>query len=734
MKKTLLTLILFFPAAVIRAEGTKASEDTVPVSAETPADTINLESIVVTATRTPNALKEVPELTRVITKRQIDLMGNVQLEDILQQEFAGAEFHQAGYGTTVSLQGLDARYVLFLLNGERMAGETYGNIDFSRIPVQQIERIEIVKGASSVLYGSNAMGAVVNIVTREPEKKANVAAQVRYGGYYERNFDKSDRSGEYERKMDLPNLTASAYAGFAGKKFRSATQIAYQSVDAYRMFSTEREKRYYKSGDHAGEVIETEGGGINVSGFQSGNVSQEFWFRLAPKAEAYVKGGVYLKNRYDFAGEGDGMIITPPDGEAGATEEWAYENNYGYTVNARVRYSINDKNTLWFSLFADTYFRREKQDGTVTPKQRHQYLAPRVVWMNTPDRINRITVGAEVMRERLNYDLTASGYDDPYTFNTLSVFAQDEVRVSDRFSVDAGFRIENYGFHDLVGMYRNFVGKPKQKLNKKEGFSVTPKAAFIYRQDRFTWRLNYAMGFRNPSLKEKYMEYYQPVMGMTITGNPDLVPERNQYVSLSGEYASPDRAFNTSLNLYANFFRDKIDVYQEGKSLVYHNTDKSRLLGIEWIGSLRLLKGWQLQGNYSYVDLDEEAPADKTSYIYTSPHTATLQTSYGRDLKKGYALGVSVAGRYIGKKEYDDRIPLVIPAEEGGRPEVIQGVYTVKLPGYTVWNLSVHCSYKNRYTLTAGVNNLFDYRPKVVSFNSALTPGINGFVQLSVVF
>ncbi len=732
MKKTLLTLIFFSLTMFVLADKGNRRDDSERVPEETPADTINLDRIVVTATRTPNRLKEVPELTRVITKRQIESMGNVQLEDILQQEFAGAEFHQAGYGTTVSLQGLDARYVLFLINGERMAGETYGNIDFSRIPVHQIERIEIVKGASSVLYGSNAMGAVVNIVTREPQEKSTVAAQIRYGGYYERNFKPGERLGEYERKMDLPNFTASGYAAFSGKKFRSATQAVYQSVDAYQMLSTEREKRYYKTGTHAGEVIETDGGGINVSGFQTGNVSQEFWFTLAPKVEAYVKGGVYLKNRYDFAGAGDGMIITPSE-DTDQTEDWAYENNYGYTLNAQVKYSVNDKNFFLFSLFADTYFRREQEGDAVTPKQRHQYLAPRVVWRNTPDRINRITVGTEMVRERLNYDLTSSGYEVPYTFNTLSVFAQDEVRVSEKFSIDAGFRIENYGFDNLVEMYRNFVGKPKQKVNKKEGFSVTPKAAFIYRQNRFTWRLNYAMGFRNPSLKEKYMVYYQPVMGLTITGNPDLVPERNQYVSLSGEYAAPNRAFHTSLNLYANFFRDKIDVYQEQKSLIYHNTAKSRLLGIEWTGNIRLLKGWLLQGNYSYVALEEEAPADKTSYIFTSPHTATLQTSYSRDLKKGYAWGVSVAGRYIGKKEYEDRIPLIIPSP-AGKPDIIQGVYTVKLPGYMIWNLSVRCSYKNRYTLTAGVNNLFNYRPKVVSFNAALTPGINGFVQLSALF
>lgn len=107
----------------------------------------------------------------MITARDLESRGVATIQEALENELAGVEFHQAGYGTSLSFQGLDARYVLFLVNGERMAGETYGNIDYARIPVSNIERIEIVRGASSVLYGSNAMGAVVNIITKMPQNR-----------------------------------------------------------------------------------------------------------------------------------------------------------------------------------------------------------------------------------------------------------------------------------------------------------------------------------------------------------------------------------------------------------------------------------------------------------------------------------------------------------------------------------------------------------------------------------
>ena len=92
--------------------------------------TVDMNEVVVTATRTPLPLKNTPVITRVITSRDIERSGAVTLQQALERELAGVEFHQAGYGSSLSFQGLDSRYVLFLLDGERIAGETYGNIDY----------------------------------------------------------------------------------------------------------------------------------------------------------------------------------------------------------------------------------------------------------------------------------------------------------------------------------------------------------------------------------------------------------------------------------------------------------------------------------------------------------------------------------------------------------------------------------------------------------------------------
>lgn len=252
MKRVVLCILTLAPTF---GQGICATEE---LPATPPHDTlsVNMEDVVITATRTPLPLKKTPVITRVITARDLESRGVATIQEALENELAGVEFHQAGYGTSLSFQGLDARYVLFLVNGERMAGETYGNIDYARIPVSNIERIEIVRGASSVLYGSNAMGAVVNIITKMPQKQVEVNASLRYGTPYQDNRNETLEGTNtesdiktYRNKLDLPNLRGDVSVGFNTGKLQSLTTLSYRTVDAYKLVGTEDEVRHYAAGE-----------------------------------------------------------------------------------------------------------------------------------------------------------------------------------------------------------------------------------------------------------------------------------------------------------------------------------------------------------------------------------------------------------------------------------------------------------------------------------------------------
>ena len=137
------------------------------LSAQSFRDSIELEPVVITASHTPKALKDAPVVTRLITLYDIKITDATNIQDMLTQEIPGLEFGFAmSQETSLNMSGFGGNAVLFLVDGERMAGETMDNVDYNRMNLDNVGRIEIVKGASSALYGSNAVGGVINIISR----------------------------------------------------------------------------------------------------------------------------------------------------------------------------------------------------------------------------------------------------------------------------------------------------------------------------------------------------------------------------------------------------------------------------------------------------------------------------------------------------------------------------------------------------------------------------------------
>ena len=160
LKKT----YLLYTISILLAGTAMAEEEPVDTTVWN-KDPLGLETVVVTATRTPKALLDIPVVTRVITAEDIQRVDATNVKDMLQQEIPGLEFTYSMGQQVLNMGGYDGNNILFLVDGERMAGESMDNIDFSRLNLASIERIEIVKGAASTLYGSSAMGGVINIIT-----------------------------------------------------------------------------------------------------------------------------------------------------------------------------------------------------------------------------------------------------------------------------------------------------------------------------------------------------------------------------------------------------------------------------------------------------------------------------------------------------------------------------------------------------------------------------------------
>ena len=738
-----------------------------------------MEDVVVTATRTPLPIKNTPVITRVISAVEAERSGVATIQDLLQRELAGVEFHQAGYGTTLSFQGLDARYVLFLIDGERMAGETYGNIDYARIPLNNIERIEIVRGASSVLYGSNAMGAVVNIITRMPKERVEVSGSIRYGTRFQKNSDETlpegtpeDQLQRYHDRIDRPNTYGNLSLGLNLGRFRSLTSGTFRTVDAYKLHGRKEEVRHYKSltpmqiasmgsgmptfsaGTPIADTtlaVGPDSRGLGVSGWRDWNLSQRFDYTLNKQFRFELSGNYFNKARSDF--QTSIMDDNPLSGILPGDPGWSYETYEGYNIKALMEHSPNEHHKIYLSFLRDEYYRDlDSLNGYHAPKQRHTYNIPRLLWTWNAGSWNRLTTGIEMINEQLRFDLNPKGFDDVKSMNSAAVYVQDELWSGHRLSFVAGLRAD---------------------WSDQFGWRATPKLSAKYTVGDVSLRANYSNGYRSPTLKELYMQLDIPIANSPLLlGNANLKPESNHYLSLSLEYNHD--GVNLSATVNKSYFRNKIDARrlspeaieaagieaEEGKQVMrYENIDRSEFGSIELIGRLRLARGLHLNANYNYVyQNDDNTPEGSTQYIFPSPHTATLALDYAFTFHD-CRIGLNGNVRYVSGKDYEDFMPyLNIPKaladfivdRVNGKPmtgppgpEVIAamrqfkyytGSYTAHHEGYAVCNVTLNIEFRRYVALTLGVDNLFDYRPAVVNFNSAVLPGRNGFASLSFRF
>lgn len=148
----------------------RAAEPSAPTSSDEVA-----EEIVVTATRSARRRTEAPVTTEVIDRRAIEASGAQDLAELLSMH-PGLQVTRSFLGSTVQIHGLGAEHALVIVDGQRVAGRTGDAVDLSRFPIDAIERIEIVKGPGSALYGSDALAGVIHIVTRKAEHRLEARA------------------------------------------------------------------------------------------------------------------------------------------------------------------------------------------------------------------------------------------------------------------------------------------------------------------------------------------------------------------------------------------------------------------------------------------------------------------------------------------------------------------------------------------------------------------------------
>lgn len=679
-------------------------------------DVMGLNEVVVTGSGTPVSIKKSAVVTQVISGKSLVNAGYGNLQQALMQETPGMNIQKVGFGNEMNMQGLDARHILFLIDGERLTGEMAGNLDYERFNLHAIEKVEIVKGASSTLYGSRAAGAVVNLITKKTKEPFSLTAGVRYGQMNERNYknpSKKDFLYMFEKNSDKPNAQGWVSAGFKKNWITSQTDIWYSSSDAFYMYQKENDKKtYYAS---ANPFLERDSTIVSylarppmgISGDEHLSVAQKLYIEPNENLSVQLYGTYFFMNSYDLI------------------QDLYFTQSQDFTVGTKIKYKWKDYLAISAILHTDFYERYKRHERRDVRQKVYdsQIFQPRLRLESDYFEKHKIIGGVDYLQDDLTSDRFVNQKMTTRGLKEWEFFLQDSYTISPQWTVEAGVR---------------------STYSLPFGTMALPKLAVKYSpKEGWNYRLNYAMGYRSPSIKELFFNWDH--LGMfQIIGDEKLQPEKNHYFSLGTEY-SKNRVF-FSANAYGNFFRDKIEgiwkIYDFQYNFEYMNLKNQRLLGVDVLFRWNFTDAFLLNGSYSYVNVEDTHGVRINT---TSPHAMTAGLSY-RYNRPNYALKASFTTSLTGAKKFDvqDRLNIkeMYQKPDGTYVERMrskEAYFRCELPTYVLCNLSVNQTFYNKYKLSVGVNNLFDYVPStlgsgVTMFNIPATSGANVFIQLEYQF
>ncbi|CAK7012868.1 MAG: Vitamin B12 transporter BtuB [Bacteroides fragilis] len=667
-------------------------------------DDLGINEVVVTGSRTARPIKMSPVTTQVLGGKALVDAGYSNLQQALQQETPGLNIQKVGFGNEISMQGLDARHVLFLMDGERMTGDMAGNLDYERFNLHAIDRVEIVKGASSTLYGSRAAGAVINLITKKTDKPLSIDAGIRYGQMNERNYkhpQPKDFLYMFEQNADRPNLQSWVSAGFKAGKFTSQTDVWYSESDAFYMYQAENDKKVYTKEANPflpHDIIVVSNAvrpPMGIEGKEHITVSQKLYYNPNPNLSVLVYGSSFFMNTYDLI------------------QDMTFSQARDWTAGTKVTYYVKDWFSVTGSLHADFYdrFKRHERIDKRQKDYESSIYQPRLTVTSNYFNGHSLILGMEHTSDELTSDRFSGNANHDLKTRALKeteYFLQDEWTINPRWMISAGIRT-------------NF--------SKAFGFMGMPKVAAKYSPDKhWSLRANYSMGYRSPSIKELFFNWDHLGMFM-IRGNENMRPEKNNYFSLGAEYSN-DRLF-VSGTAYGNYFRDKIEgvwrIYDMQYNFEYTNLSQQRLLGLEVLARWSVLDCLTLNGTYSFVDVSKNKGIQVNT---TSPHAATASMDY-KYMKKNYRLNAVFSASYMGGKKFDVQDRVFVKEEN----KSYDAYFRCDLPQYVLCNLSVSQTFWNKVKLTLGMDNLFNYVPKtlgsgITMFNVPATAGARGWVQV----
>ncbi len=618
----------------------------------------DLNEVVVTGTRTPKFLKDTPIQTRVINARELARLDATNVQDLLQQELPGVEFSYAmNQQTHLNFSGFGGQGVLFLVDGERLAGETMDDVDFTRLNMDNVERIEIVKGAASALYGSNATGGVINIITKCNRQPWTLNVNARYAKHNEQRYGAS--------------------WGLNSKHWNNMLSAHFNCMDNYDVHS---------AANPVTRIIST------VYGDKTVNLKEQLTWSPASNFSLTGRAGYFFRETVRSADQP--------------------ERYRDFSGGLRMNWQISDADDLQASYAFDQYDKSDYQRITRLDIRDYSNVQNsfRLLYNHTFGGGDVLTVGSDLLHDYL-YNTNLEG--ETRKQDSWDLFAQYDWRLNDQWELVGALRYDYFS-----------DGKDSH---------LTPKLNVCYKPLRnLAIRAGYGMGFRAPTLKEKYYNF--DMSGIWIVeGNEHLKSEVSHNFNLSAEYTKGH--YNYTASIYYNKVKNKLSTAApyfktaEDKLpyLPYSNLDDYSVCGGEVGAQAKWNNGLGARITYAYTKeqlaKDKDGNSINNQYIPAREHALNVRMDYDRQISSNYGLNIGLQGRVLSgveNVEYKDYY------------DVSKGTISVEYPAYTLWKLSLVQRIGKAVKVNAALDNLFGYKPKFYYLNSPITDGVTFQIGVSI--
>lgn len=514
--------------------------------------------VVISALRTETQLADSVVQVEVITKEEIRNKGARTVSDVLNNQTGFFIQRSTISGDNIQIQGLDSTYLLILRDGERLNGRLNGNqYDLSRLRVENIERIEIVRGSASAVYGSDAIAGVINIVTRQPDKPRS---EVRIQGGNLGQFD-----------------TAAAVSAPLG-------DFGFKAAGGYR---TQQPFRYNKNSpatngrgivDYSGE------GGIeyNISKHWVTAVQGDYQRRRLWGTDTPASGGIFDRTNLTETAQAAFRLHTRSDDRTETAAQTADENTVQRDDNklrkelgayaSKIDYRLNGSYTTFRDQFLYDQRNDTAQDSLEEARENTYVVHTQVglpLWSAA-----RLAIGGEGFFENMRTPrIRANPQDTNAGAATTNAFVQRN-------------RASGYAQLD-THLAQNLILTPGVRYDHDSQFGdfVSPRIGLKWGNEDFILRASAGVGYRAPSFRELYLYFENPSAGYRVEGNPRLKPEQSKSANLGTEIFLSNR-LSLDSNAYYNELTNLIQTGTSGLSggtaiFQYVNVAKAITTGVD---------------------------------------------------------------------------------------------------------------------------------------------------------